>query len=81
VQPEQHHGGGDPDRQRGTRRQAPRARPTPPTMLLTAAMTLAPVNSIPAGRARSPTVAIAAVYRSSSAAGPKNWSASGTKVR
>jgi hypothetical protein len=60
---------------------ASRARPTPPTMLLMAAITLAPVNSIPAGRARSPTVAIAAENRSSSAAWPKNWSASGTKVR
>jgi hypothetical protein len=48
---------------------------------LIAAITMAPVNSIPAGRVRSPTVAIAAVYRSSSAAWPKNWSASGTKVR
>jgi hypothetical protein len=50
-------------------------------MLLIAAITLGPVNSIPAGRARSPTVAIAAEIRSSSAAWPKNWSASGTKVR
>ena len=57
------------------------ATPTPPTMLLIAAITLAPVNSIPAGRARSPTVAIAADNRSSSAAWPKNCSASGTKVR
>jgi hypothetical protein len=50
-------------------------------MLLMAAITLAPVNSIPAGRARSPTVAIAALNRSASAAGPKNCSASGTKLR
>jgi hypothetical protein len=50
-------------------------------MLLMAAIMLALVNSIPAGRARSPTVAIAAENRSSSAAWPKNWSASGSKVR
>jgi hypothetical protein len=50
-------------------------------MLLIAATTLAPVNSIPAGQARSPTVAIAAENRASSTAWPKNWSASGTKVR
>jgi hypothetical protein len=48
---------------------------------LMAAITLAPVNNIPADRARSPTVAIAAENRSSSAASPKNWSASGAKVR
>jgi hypothetical protein len=53
---------------------ASNASPTPPAMLLMAATTLAPVNSIPTGRARSPTVAIAAENRSSSAAGPKNWS-------
>jgi len=86
VQPEQHHAAAMP-----TASAAPVARlptfaassatPTPPTTLLIAAITLAPVNSIPAGRARSPTVAIAAENRSSSAAWPKNWSASGTKVR
>jgi hypothetical protein len=52
VQPEQDHGGGDADRQRG-----------------------------PRGQARSPTVAIEAENRSASAVGPKNWSASATKVR
>jgi hypothetical protein len=44
-----------------------------------AAITLALVNSISAGRARSPTVAIVVENRSSSAAGPKNWSASGPR--
>jgi hypothetical protein len=60
---------------------ASNARPTPPTTLLIAATTLAPVNSIPVGRVRSPTVAIAALDRSASAVGPKNWSASAPKVR
>jgi hypothetical protein len=51
---------------------ASNATPAPPTTLLIAATTLAPVNRIPTGRTRSPTVAIAAEDRSSSAAGPKN---------
>jgi hypothetical protein len=86
VQPEPDHGGAAADRQRCACGQAcdlggQQGHADPPTALLIAAITLAPVNSIPTGRARSPTVAIAAVCRSSSAAWPKNWSASGVKVR
>jgi hypothetical protein len=87
VQPEQHHrGGGDPHRQaapvaRLATFAANNARPTLSTTPLMAAITLAPVNSIPAGPARSPTMAMAAEDRSSSAAGPKNWSASEAKAR
>jgi hypothetical protein len=52
AQLEQDQGGGDADRQGGADRQvtdlaASAATPTPPTMLLTAATTLAPVNSRP----------------------------------